>query len=198
MSSVTAVPLRPIKKGSVGRLWLGVAVVVAGSALLTWNGLRPFGRTTSGLAYQIIQPGTGEHPARDDFALVGYKGQLPDGTVFDENAQAPMDLTGTVPGFSEAVTLLRKGGHIRVRIPAELGYGATPPQGGPIPANSPLVFDIKLIESMNRTQMMEMQRQRQMQQMLQQGAQGGSAPGGQPGQAPAPEGPPSAPEGAPQ
>jgi FKBP-type peptidyl-prolyl cis-trans isomerase FkpA len=193
--SVTAVPLRPIKKGSVRRIWFGVAVVVAGSALLTWNGLRPFGRTASGIAYQILQPGKGENPARDDFALLAYKGQLPDGTVFDENAQAPMDLTGTVPGFSEAVTLLKKGGHIRVKIPASLAYGATPPQGSPIPADSPLIFDLKLTEFMTRAQMMELQQQRQMQQMLQQGMQpGGGAPGGPPGGVP---GQPPMPQGAP-
>ncbi len=56
--SVTAVPLQPIRKGSVPRLWLCLAVVVAGSALLTWNGLRPFGLTSSGIAYQVIKQGT--------------------------------------------------------------------------------------------------------------------------------------------
>lgn len=194
--SVTAVPLQPIQKGSVRRLGLGLAVVVAGSALLTWNGLRPFGLTKSGIAYQITKQGTGDNPARDDFALVSYKGTLPDGTIFDQTQQpSPVDLASMIPGFSESITLLKKGGQARVRIPARLAYGATPPQGSTIPADSPLIFDITLVEHMGRAQMMELQRQQQMQQMLQQQMQGGGAPGGAP-----PGGPPvelPAPQGAP-
>ncbi len=177
MSSVTAVPLQPIQKGSVRRLWLGVVIVVAAAGLLAWNGLRDFGRTSSGITYQIVEPGTGEHPAKDDFALVGYKGMLPDGTVFDQNAQAPMDLTSMLPGFAEAVTLLKKGGRARVYLPASLGYGDSPPGDGTIPANSPLIFEINLVEFRGRAEIMEMQRQMQMQQMLQQQMGGGGAPG---------------------
>ncbi len=95
------------------------------------------------------------------------------------------------------MTLLRKGGQIRVRLPARLAYGATPPQGSTIPADSPLIFDITLVEHMARAQMMELQRQQQMQQMLQQQMQGGGAPGGPGG---APGGPPvdlPVPQGAP-
>ncbi len=208
--SVTAVPLQPIRKGSVRRLWLGLAVVVAGSALLTWNGLRPFGLReavskdgiSGRIAYQILAPGVGAKPAKDDFALVSYKGSLPDGTLFEETPQpTPMDLSSMIPGFTQAVTMIAKGGKIRVRIPAELAYGDNPPQGSPIPAGSPLIFDITLVEHMARAQMMELQRRQQLQQMLQQQMQGG---GGVPGGAP-PGGPPvdlpdgagPAPQGAP-
>lgn len=192
--SVTAVPLRPIQKGSVRRLWLGVAVIAAGSALLTWNGLRPFGQgepqekdgSLHRISYQIIDPGMGDsRPTADDFAQVSYKGSLPDGTVFEETPQpTPMDLSTMIPGFKEAVTLLKKNGKIRVRIPAELAYG-NEARGEVIPANSPLIFEITLHDFRTRAEVMEMQRQMQMQQMLQQQMQqGGGAPGGAPEGAP--------------
>ncbi len=173
--SVTAVPLRPIARGSVRRLWLGVALVGACAATLAWAGARQFGHTESGVRYQVIAAGQGAHPAKDDFALIGYKGTLPDGTVFDENERAPMELASTVPGFAESVTLMRKGGRMRVWIPADKAYGASPPPG--IPANSPLQFDIHLIDFKTRAEIMEAQRQMQMQQMLQQQMQQGG--GGQ-------------------
>jgi len=201
--SVTAVPLRPIKKGSVGRLWFGVAVVAAASALLTWNGLRPFGHSDIAdkdgklhrISYQIIEPGTGEKPGRDDFAQVSYKGVLPNGTKFDESSQpVVLDLGGQtpgatmIPGFSGAVMELRKNGRLRVQIPPELAYGSEA-RGETIPANSTLIFEITLHDFKSRAEVMEMQRQMQMQQMLQQGMQPGGAPGGAPGQpAPLPEG----------
>ena len=177
--SVTAVPLQPIQRGSVRRFWLAMILVVAVAIILAWAGGRQFGRTDSGIRYQMIHEGTGASPTRDDFALLAYKGSLPDGKVFDENPGAPMELNSTVPGFAEAVTLLKKGGSIRVWIPAELAYGDNPPQGSPIPPNSPLQFGIKLLEFKTRAEVMETQRmmqQQQMQQMLQQQGGGGGAP----------------------
>jgi len=107
---------------------------------------------------------------------------------------APVDLSSMIPGFSESVTLLKKGGQVRVRLPAKLAYGDTPPQGSTIPAGSPLIFDITLVEHMGRAQMMELQQQQQMQQMLQQQMQGGGgAPGGPGGAPPMPEGMPGQP-----
>lgn len=191
--SVTAVPLRPIKRGSVRRLWLAIVLILAVAIVLAWAGSRQFGHTASGLRYQIIEQGKGDSPTSDHFAMVGYKGMLPDGTVFDENPGVVFDLAGgTIPGFAEAIGLLKKGGSLRAWIPAELAYGANPPPGGVIPPNSPLVFEIKLLEFRTRAEIMEQQRMMQMQQMLQQ--QGG---GGAPAAGPPPEGAPQLPEGMP-
>jgi hypothetical protein len=178
MSEVTAVPLHPIAKGSLSRFWLAMLLLLLVAAALAWAGLRQFGATPSGLKYQIVAAGEAAHPAKDDFALVGYKGMLPDGTVFDENPQASMDLTTLVPGFSEAVTLVGKGGKLRAWLPPELGYGANVRPGSKIPANSPLIFEISVIDFKSRAEVMEIQRQMQMQQMLQQQMGGGGAGGG--------------------
>jgi FKBP-type peptidyl-prolyl cis-trans isomerase FkpA len=199
--SVTAVPLRPIKKGSVLRLWLGVAVVAAGSALLTWNGLRPFGHGDSHekggqsarISYQILDPGSAEHPAKDDFALVSYKGTLLDGTVFEQTQQpSPVDLSSMLPGFVDGVTKVGRGGHIIFRIPSQLAYGDQA-RGDKIPANSTLIFDLTVSDFKSHAEVLEMQRSAQMQQMLQQQMQrGGGAPPGAPQGAP-PETPGDAP-----
>jgi len=171
--SVTAVPLQPIRTGSVRRFWLAMVLVLAVAFVLAWAGSRQFGSTPSGLRYQMIEEGAGERPSADDFALVAYKGTLPDGTVFDENPGAPMEIGSLVPGFAEAVTLLKRGGSMRVWIPPHLAYGDSPPPGGMIPPNSPLSFEIKLLEFRTRAEVMEAQQMMQLQQMLQQQQQGG-------------------------
>jgi FKBP-type peptidyl-prolyl cis-trans isomerase FkpA len=176
MSSVTAVPLLPIRKGSLTRFWLAMLLLLLVAAALAWVGLRPFGQSDNGLRYMIVAPGAGAHPTKDDFALVAYKGMLPDGTVFDENARAPLDLTQMLPGFTEAVMLVGKGGKVRAFIPAELAYGANPPPTSKIPSNSPLIFEISLLEFETRENVMAMRRQMEMQQMLQQQMGGGGMP----------------------
>ena len=55
-----------------------------------------------------------------------------------------MPVGGVIPGFSEGVQLLGRGGVVRICIPAALGYGAQ--ASGPIPANADLVFQIELLD----------------------------------------------------
>lgn len=123
--------------------------------------------TASGLQYKVLTPSSETvRPVADDVALVMYKGSLTDGTVFDQSEQpTPMEISGVVPGFSEALTLMARGAKYRVWIKPSLGYGnqAT----GPIPANSVLVFDIEMIDWKTRAELMQMQQQ-QMQQQQQQ------------------------------
>lgn len=174
--SITAVPLRPIAKGSLGKLWLGIGLAAVAGVGLAYGGSAQFGTTDSGLKYQVIEKGTGPSPTREDFALVGYKGTRPDGSVFDENERAPMEVANVVPGFAEALTMMHKGGHMRVWIPAKLGYGNSPPPGSGIEPGMQLQFDIKLHEFKSRAEVMQLQQQMQMQQMMQN--QGGGAPQG--------------------
>jgi len=105
----------------------------------------------SGLAYEFVSRSRNETLPRPDMAatvLVHYEGKLPSGEVFDssiargEPAQFPM--RGVIPGFSEALTLMRPGDELIAYIPPELGYGAagSPPK---IPGNSPLVFRLQLL-----------------------------------------------------
>ncbi len=192
--SVTTVPIHPIKKGSLSKIWLGVLLVVAAALLLAFAGTQDavvngasneqflaanadedgVVTTTSGLQYKVLKPGEGPSPTATDTALVKYEGRLRDGTVFDANEQTPMPVGGVVPGFSEALQLMQKGGEYRIWIPSDLAYGEASP-GEQIPPNSLLIFDVTLLDFISQAQMEELR-----QQMQAQGA-GPGAPGA-PGQ----------------
>jgi FKBP-type peptidyl-prolyl cis-trans isomerase FkpA len=99
----------------------------------------------------------------------------------------PMQISGVVPGFAEGLRKMQKGGKYRLSIPADKAYGATPPQGSPIPPNADLVFDVELIDFMSEAD--AQQRFQALQQMMQ--AQQGQAPqGGTPGGPGGPGAPP--------
>ena len=117
-------------------------------------------QTASGLQYKIIKPGTGPTPVVTDTALVKYEGRLRDGTVFDANEQTPMPVGGVVPGFSEALQLMQKGGEYRIWIPSSLAYGEASP-GEKVPPNSLLIFDVTLLDFISAEQMEELRQQMQ-------------------------------------
>ena len=125
-------------------------------------------QTASGLQYQVIKPGEGASPTAADTALVKYEGTLRDGTVFDANEQTPMPVGAVVPGFSEALQLMKKGGEYRIWIPSELAYGEASP-GELVPSNSLLIFDVTLLDFISAAQMEELRQQMQ-------GAAGGPPP----------------------
>ncbi|MBI0474370.1 FKBP-type peptidyl-prolyl cis-trans isomerase [Sphingomonas sp. MA1305] len=172
MSTVTAVPLRPVKRSYLVYLWVGIALAVIaafllarqGDDFLTRNARRSNVVTTaSGLQYQVLDPGKpgAAKPTDTDVALINYEGRLLDGTVFDKSRQpTPMPVAGVVPGFSEAMKLMPKGSKYRVWIKPSLGYGDT--AQGPIPANSTLVFDIDMIEFLPADVVRQIQMQQQM------------------------------------
>jgi|SRR5215217_3737311 len=205
--SVTAVPIRPLKKGSLVKLWLGIIVLAALVAAAAWltTGRLHYTKTASGLEYRVITQGTGPHPAATDLALINYTGRLENGTVFDSNANGqpvPLPVNGSIPGFSEGLQLMNKGATYRFRIPPALGYGATGAGGGVIPPNATLEFDVTLVDfrALTPEQVQQMQMMQQMQQQggagAPPGAEGAGAP---PGGAGAPEGagaPPGGEEGA--
>jgi len=139
---------------------LGLLVAIgAGAAALGTDGLAQ--RTTaSGVKYQIIRDGKGEHPGPRDVVFVNYIGRKSDGTIFDSSfptgRPAQFRLDQVVPGFGEAVRLMKPGGQARVVIPSKLAYGeaGSPPAIGP---NEDLTFDIELLASMTEEQAMAAQ-----------------------------------------
>lgn len=148
--TVTAVPIRPIKKGSVTMLWIGLAVLALVAAAIGWwsaAGER-YQTTASGLQYRVLKPGEGPHPTEADIALIDYTGRFRDGRIFDTSVgKRPVPIAvagGSIPGFEEGLKLMRKGATYRLRIPSRLAYGA---MGQPpvIPANADLEFDVTLI-----------------------------------------------------
>lgn len=180
--SVTAVPIRPVKKGSLAKFWIALVLLALAAAGIAWAGTAGQGYTTtaSGLQYRVIEEGEGPNPEPSAIALIDYTGRLEDGTVFDstEGKQpAPLPVNASIAGFSEGLQLMNKGATYRFRIPPELGYGAAG-AGGVIPPNATLEFDVTLRDFKTLTPQ-EMQQLQMMQQMQQQGAapQEGPPPG---------------------
>jgi FKBP-type peptidyl-prolyl cis-trans isomerase FkpA len=186
MTEITRVPLQPIAKGALGKLWLGVAVAAAAAAALAWATL------PASVKVETLKAGTGASPTIADVALINYKGTLPDGKVFDQGQQAVFPLEGVIPGFTKALEQMQRGGKYKVLIPSELAYGNK--QVGEIPANTDLTFEIELLDFKSRAEIEAQQRVMQQLQAMQaqQGAAHGAAGAGA-------ELPPGAmPEGAPQ
>lgn len=100
----------------------------------------------SGLFYKIDEPGTGKTADACSGVYVQYKGQLANGNVFDSTAandSVGFYLNQVIPGWTNGVPLVKEGGRIQLYIPPSLGYGSR--ANGPIPANSMLVFEVKLL-----------------------------------------------------
>jgi len=105
--------------------------------------------TPSGLQYRILRsgPADGPRPKPADEVKVDYEGKLIDGQVFDSSyergAPAVMTVRGLVPGWVEALQLMRPGDQWMLYVPPRLGYGAR--DAGPIPPGSVLIFKIELL-----------------------------------------------------
>jgi len=108
--------------------------------------------TDSGLQYVILEGvEDGPSPERSDFVVVYYEGRLDEtGDVFDsafqrgEPAQFPAGRL--IPGWVEALGLMKKGERWLIHIPSDLGYGAQGTPGGPIPPNADLNFEVELVD----------------------------------------------------
>jgi FKBP-type peptidyl-prolyl cis-trans isomerase FkpA len=186
MVEPTRVPLQPIRKGSLTKLWLGVVVVLLVAFAFAWLAAPHVQKLKDGVTIETLKEGEGPSPTTSDIALVNYKGMLSDGKVFDQGQSVPMPVTGVVPGFSTALQAMQAGGKYRIRIPSDQAYGAEEkrnPQTGEvvIPANSDLTFDVDLLEFRSQEEIMRMMQQQQMLQSLQGGA-GGSGDAPAPGQ----------------
>ncbi|HEY0625670.1 MAG TPA: FKBP-type peptidyl-prolyl cis-trans isomerase [Allosphingosinicella sp.] len=181
--SVTAVPIRPIKKGSLLKFWFALALLALVAVGIAWAGTagQHWTTTPSGLQYRVIEEGEGAKPAPTDIALIDYTGRLEDGTVFDSTdgkQPTPLPVNGSIPGFAEGLQLMSKGATYRLRIPPELAYGPEG-AGGVIPPNATLEFDVTLrdFRTLSAQEIQQMQMMQQMQEQMRQ--RDGAAPGAQ-------------------
>ncbi len=98
----------------------------------------------SGLQYRVIEPGSGDSPGPQDSVTADYRGTLIDGSEFDSSYKrgqpATFALQGVIPGWTEALQLMRPGAHWELFIPPDLAYG----DQGKL-AGQTLVFDVKLL-----------------------------------------------------
>ena len=126
----------------------------AGEAFLNENRLKPnVFETPSGLQYRIIEAGAGEKPRVDQVVEVSYEGRRVDGYVFDKTAEGSVSkfpLKQVIRGWREGVSMMQPGAEWEFYVPADLAYGATSPSVD-IPANSTLIFKVKLLRVLDAT-----------------------------------------------
>ena len=129
---------------------MGEVNEAAGKKFLEENGKRQEVKTTaSGLQYEVINEGTGKQPVASDSVTVHYTGKLIDGTVFDSSVErgepATFGVTQVIPGWVEALQMMKEGAKWRLFIPSNLAYGPNG-AGNVIGPNSTLIFDVELIK----------------------------------------------------
>jgi FKBP-type peptidyl-prolyl cis-trans isomerase len=122
----------------------------AAAKFLAENGKQPGVITTaSGLQYKVISPGAGDHPKPTDQVSVNYTGTLLDGSEFDASAKhggpAKFPVNGVIPGWQEALVLMKPGAKYQLWIPPKLAYDLdSPPM---IPPGSLLKFEVELLSA---------------------------------------------------
>lgn len=105
----------------------------------------------SGLQYLVLESGAdgAASPEVSDSVLAHYHGTLIDGTVFDSSVDrgqpATFGLSQVIPGWTEALQLMKVGDKWRLFIPSEMAYGEAGFPGS-IPPNATLIFDVELLE----------------------------------------------------
>lgn len=107
-------------------------------------------RTASGLRYQLVKAGdAAAKPKASSTVTCRYHGTLADGTVFDSTRNrndepVTFSLAEVIPGWTEGLQLVGKGGVIKLWIPANLAYGDQ--DAGPIPGGSVLAFEVEVLD----------------------------------------------------
>ena len=102
----------------------------------------------SGLHFEIIEAGEGPKPTPSDVVVVHYSGTFINGEEFDSSYRkgqpARFKLDGVIPGWTQGLQQIAKGGKIKLYVPSKLGYGDA--GSGGVPAASTLIFDVELLD----------------------------------------------------
>jgi FKBP-type peptidyl-prolyl cis-trans isomerase len=103
--------------------------------------------TASGLQYKVLAAGSGDSPKATDEVTVNYRGTLLDGTEFDSSYKrgtpATFQVSRVIPGWTEALQLMKPGAKFQLFIPPQLAYDMR--SRPPIPPGSMLLFDVELL-----------------------------------------------------
>jgi len=125
--------------------------IAEGEAFMTENAKQEGVVTLdSGLQYKIIEEGEGAVPTENSTVEVHYKGTLIDGTEFDSSFKrgvpATFGVTQVIPGWTEALMLMKEGAKWELYIPPSLAYGPGG-AGGLIGPEQTLIFEVELLKA---------------------------------------------------
>ncbi len=101
----------------------------------------------SGLQFKVLKEGSGRTPQPADTVVTHFKGTLIDGTEFDSsyrrNEPATFRVNAIIPGWTQALQLMKQGSKWQLFVPPDLAYGE---QGaGPVGPNATLIFEVELV-----------------------------------------------------
>ncbi|MDA7980189.1 MAG: FKBP-type peptidyl-prolyl cis-trans isomerase [Pirellulales bacterium] len=124
----------------------------AGQRYMNENKLREGVETTdSGLQYKVIRKGTGTTPKKTDMVTFHYRGRLIDDSVFDDSYKggvpAQIPLSQLIPGWIEAMQMMKEGAKWELYVPTDLAYGDEPRRGSGVPAGATLIFEVELLKT---------------------------------------------------
>jgi len=194
MSAVTAVPIRPLARGSVVKLWLALILLLGAAGALAWWTTRSHQEIVlpSGVRYRVLAEGTGDAMTTADVVALRYKlhvGSVDAPVIQDSDESGEPFITTTAevfPGFAEGLQQMRQGGRYILWLPPGTHASGPIPPNAPFNAEDTLVFELRVLQiGVGQAQAFQMQR---LQQMMQR--QGG-APGADPHGGGAPPAPPS-------
>jgi len=127
----------------------GAENIAAGKAFLVENAKKDGVKVLpSGLQYKVLKSGSGKTPKATDTVSTHYHGTLIDGTVFDSSVERgepvsfPVD--GVIPGWTEALLLMKEGDKWQLVVPSDLAYGERG-AGGRIGPSTTLIFEVELL-----------------------------------------------------
>ncbi len=190
--TVTAVPIRPIAKGSVLKLWLALAILTAAAVAFAWYGTsgQQIITTESGVRYRVLEAGSGPTVTPNDAVALRYKLRVNslDSEVIQDSDQTGQPFVASTsmvyPGFGEALQKMSAGGSYILWLPPGTHEQGQLRPGTPFTANDTLVFEIQVLQvAEGMAPALQMQRMQEMQQMMQgAGGQGAPPAGGAPAQ----------------
>jgi FKBP-type peptidyl-prolyl cis-trans isomerase FkpA len=194
MSEVTAVPIRPLPRGTLIKLWLVILILCAAGAGLAWVGTAAFQPVSlsGGAMLRTLERGHGEKITPADAIALRYKLHVntleaPVIQDSDESGRPFLATTADVyPGFAEGLQQMQPGGRYILTLPPGTHQTGQVPPGAPFRVSDTLVFEIQVLQvAAGQASALQMQRMQEM--MMQQQMQGQGAPGA-PGGAPGAEG----------
>ena len=143
--SVSQVPLRPIAKGSLIKLWLAVAALAAIAFGVAHMGAGQL----KNVSVETVAAGTGPLVGEMDGVFIEYTGKTEAGATFDTTEgrdPMPVLVANTVPGFKQALVQMQQGGRYKIYIPGRLAYGKSPPAGSGLGVDEDLYFDVHVVQ----------------------------------------------------
>ena len=152
MSAVTAVPIPPLPKGAILKLWIAILALAAGGAALAWFGTSPLQRHSmeNGARYQIIETGEGATITSADLVLFHFVARRADGSVFATSMGREPVTTAPdnsfFPGVGEGLKMMRKGARYRFWLPPRLAFQGELPDGAGLDPDEVLSFDVQVVD----------------------------------------------------